>query len=990
MKSILKTEQAQNDNNSVGTGSISKNISLPIILGLAALIFLLAGGIYWQYAEDRKRQADMELAGAMKFYQYFADNYQATMGGIVELLAADDRLPELLAGRAGDELFLLYGEAFLKMQRASGLTYLIFADNDRRVITRIHQPDDRNDIIERASFVMAEQNEQIVTTLDAGSDGRLSLRMVAPVWSGNRLAGFIEAGMEMEGVLNAVAKPEKINIILALEKQHISQERINFDHPGDNTEEFFWSDSSSKYYLYTTFTGLNPAFTGALRKVFDENGFSGPNRHFDFSVDNNVYAVSSVPLSDSCGNRLGALFAVYNGNALRHQYITAALVFLAGLLVVAAIVRFVLAEQLRTAAAGIADMESALVEGEHLFESIYAESNTAFIIRISGSGTVLKANAAALAIFSVTRAKDIDIGLLVPASTEDGPERLRQTPLMTIHSAGKVRFFEMSSFVIGNREELECFAIHDVTDGILLGQEDRAHIEFLQNVINQLPGWVCIKDSSLRLTQTNDVFDAIFGQSDSLQGMIRHSEWLGDGMDKLLDADRVALLQGKPVTFELTIPSEQDARVYMVTKQRFTGRNGQIFILSSGNDITERAEMINQLVALNKKAEEVALLKTQFLARMSHEMRTPMNAVLGISHLALQETPGERVCDYLNKIREAAGSRLQLISNILDFSQLEAGEVRLENQCYNLTDILDEVETETRRLAAGKPVTVIMENSGAGGHFWGDPARISQVLHILCDNAVKFTNQGQVRLGCAVEADDAHKYCVRFTVEDTGIGISDEHLERLFDSFHQVDGGTTRKYGGTGLGLALARHILALMDSTLEVQSSLNRGSCFAFSLVLQRPDHHDECPLPEPALSQTGDIRQTGEDILASARILVVEDNDMNQEIIMEILSQANVSAIAVDNGQEAVDIVKEQMFDLILMDLQMPVMGGLEATKRIRELESGSVGMLPIIALTANALESDRANCAEAGMNDFMTKPVDVDELYQKLRLWLNVSSN
>jgi|GEM_PF-1806576 len=974
MKKILQTVYAKDGKAGAAYGRISKKISFPIAWGLVALLLLLEGGVYLQYAEERERRAGSELQAALKFYQYSMDDYRATMGGIVELLDSDSRLPDLLSRRDTGGLFALYGEAFQKMQQASGLAYLLFADSDRRVITRIHDPGDRNDIIERASFRAAEQSGNAVTTLDAGSDGHLSLRMVASVRSGEGEAGFIEAGMRMERMLAAAAKPEKVDILLALNKSHISEERISLDPPGDHGQAF-WSDPGGNFYLYTTLS-VNAAFRAALRKGYDEYGLSGPGRHHDIAVDNSTYAVASLPLADSSGNSLGALFVVYDSTALRRQYLTVAFVLLAATLAVAAIVREVLEGRLRTADADLGHMEYALEEGEHLFENVFAESDTAFIIRVPDSGAVLKANAAALDIFAASKAGDIDVSLLVPAVVDSAQERSRQRPLLSIAASEKTLFLDVVRFPVGKVKGLECLAVRDVTDSILLEREDQAHIEFLQAVINQLPGWVCIKDSSLLLTQTNNVFDAVFGRDAVGRETIRHSEWLGSGMDELLQADREALRSGKPVTFELTIPTGEAERVYTVTKQRFTGRNGQIFILSSGADITERAEMVNQLVTLNKKASEVAELKTQFLARMSHELRTPLNAVLGISHLALQIATDERLCGYLNKVREAANSLLRLISNILDFSQLEAGETRLAHSCFDLAQLMDEVEEQTRSLAAGKPITVVRETPGATGSCIGDPARIRQVLHMLCDNAVKFTEQGHVRILCAVEESADDRHTLRFAVEDTGIGISDEHLENLFDGFHQVDGGTTRKYGGTGLGLALTMHILALMESRLEVLSSPGQGSRFSFSLSLARPE---TAPLAEePA-------RQPAYAGFPEVRILVVEDNDLNQEIILELLAQPNMSALAVSDGRQAVDIVKEQAFDLILMDLQMPVMGGLEATRHIREFESGSDGMLPIIALTANALESDKAECAAAGMNDFISKPIDMEELYEKLRLWL-----
>ena len=959
--------------------SVGKKLLFPITGGMVAFFLILAGGIYWQYTENYKRQTRSELAAAATLYRHTVAEYQTTMIGIVELLASDTRVSDMLQRKDADGLLGLYKEAFLRVQQSSGLNYLLFADNAHDVIVRIHQPDDRGDRIRRESFVAAEQGNMLVSTFDVGSDGRLSLRMVAPILPGEEKGGFIEVGMEMERVLVAVARPENIDLILALDKRHIDEKRVHFD-PQKSTGHAFWVDAGDRFLLYTTFAGLSPDFT---RNLLQGNTGSGLQETGSFSLTahEKQYEVNTIPLADSTGNPLGSLFIIQNATHLQHEFIVVSLILLGTVLFVATIIRWFVARRLRTTDASFTDMENAIEEGERIFESVFSESDTGFILRTSVDGTVIKANAAALSAFSAGREEDIDTGRLVPVPAAGSIQQVWKRPLFAIGS-DESRFFEMTLLPMGSNADLECIALREVTDGVLLQSENRAHITFLRTVINLLPGWVCIKDSALRLTQTNNVFNTVFGRGNAPVNEVRHSDWLGAGMDTLLEADRKALHSGQPVVFELKIPLEDGEHTYLVTKQRFTGRNGQMSILSTGNDITERVRMVEELVVLHRKAEEAGLAKTRFLARMSHELHTPMNAVVGMSYLSLKLAPEGPLHEYLANIQKSAEKLLKIIADILDFSEMETGKVRLENSVFNLADELETIETQVRPLLAQKPVEFFLEVSGADGQFMGDVSRIRQALLILCDNAVKFTEKGAVRLSCVVTEKSSRSCEIRFAVEDTGIGIADEHLNRLFDNFHQVDGGMTRQHGGIGLGLAIARQVVSFMGGILEAASVPGNSSRFSFTVTLERPVK-DKKTHSGKIQSQTGAV---DEEAFPQARILVVEDDALNQEIVSELLLHVGLHVEIVDDGKKAVEIVREQSFDLVLMDLQMPVMGGVEAAKLIRDFEAETAAaQLPIIALTANTRQSDRSDCAEAGMNGFLCKPIDVDELYATLKQWL-----
>lgn len=1013
MEKLLRAAGVTNTGSGTRAGTVGKRLLLPITVGMIALILIVAGGLYRLITDNFERQAKLEITAAAKLYQYTIINYKDTMSGIVELLSSDSRALSLLLERDGDGLFALYEEAFEKMREACGLTYLLFADETRRVVVRVHDPADQGDIIPRKSFTVAEQDNILVTTLDAGSDGRLSLRVVSPIQPEGRLAGFMEVGTEMEHALAAVAQPEKIDVILALDKRFISEDRIR---PGETPtpNAAFWVDPGGDYVMYTNFTGLDKKSADTLLQRNAGVGFDDPDLHSGLSVSGNRYMFSAMPLEDSTGERLGNLFIIYNTTSLRNELLIAAAVMLGAVLAVIAASRLLIARRIRDTDADMVGMRKAIEEGEHIFETVFAESETGFILRLAGSDTVLKANASALAVFGVSRAEDIELSLLAPLSADDPMQLVWQTPLLAIHFVAGSRFFEQTHISAGYSEKLECTALREVTDGVLLQSENRAHIVFLQAIINQLPGWVCIKDRTLRPVQVNTTFKALFDEEIGADGAVRYSEEkLESGMAMLQEADREALRTGEPVTLELKVPGPPGGRgdkTYVVTKQRFTGRDGQAHILSTGTDITERVRMTEQLVVLHQKAEESSQAKTRFLARMSHELRTPINGVVGMSYLALKLAVDGQLRQYVEKIQESSKDLLTLITDILNYAEMEAGEAGLETGRFTLQAELEAVKEQMQPLLRHKPVEFALEACGTDRQFIGDAGRIRQVLLILCDNAAKFTESGTVRLSCSLEETGGKACAARFVVEDTGIGIADEQREHLFDSFHQVDGGTTRRFGGIGLGLAIAGQAVALMGGRLEVESAPGRGSRFSFSIPLACPDGETANVSSEtggapdildtpyvpitPDIPDTADTsdtptnaQQASSDLaLPPGRVLVVEDNTLNQMIILELLEHAGLQATAVNNGREAVDIVGVQTFDLVLMDLQMPVMGGVEATELIRALEAGTGERLPIIALTANAQDSDRAECALAGMNDFLSKPIDVDQLYAKLKQWLS----
>ncbi len=526
---------------------------------------------------------------------------------------------------------------------------------------------------------------------------------------------------------------------------------------------------------------------------------------------------------------------------------------------------------------------------------------------------------------------------------------------------------------------------------------------FAQSTIDALSAHICVLNEVGTIITVNSAWREFAKANTSAEAQQRPAhDGLCEGANYLAVCDRATagtdaleaaqfaagirqVLAGECSVYSLEYachsPNEQRWFIGRVTRFVIEGATWAVI---EHDNITERKVAEGGLRAAKQVAEEANQAKTRFLAHMSHEIRTPMNGVLGMLELLGLTEVSPQQQQYIDVSRASGEALLAIIEDILDLSKIEARKLTLLETAFDLPGLLRNVMTVMLLQAGQKGLMLDCELAPDLPQWvYSDPKRLRQVLLNLVANAVKFTHRGEVKIQVVIDACGDNTWTIRFIVSDTGIGLSESQRATIFEPFVQADPSTTRKYGGTGLGLAISKQLVEMMGGTIGVDSEEGRGSTFWFTVPLKAAEALDEQGHPDTASHvDTGALGEELKFRQLQPRILLAEDNSTNRIVTVEQLAKLGIQARAVTNGAEAVEALENTEYDLVLMDCNMPVMDGFEATHQIRAMGKSQ---LPIIALTADAMVEDRERCLREGMSDYLSKPVQLPRLAGVIAKWL-----
>lgn len=572
----------------------------------------------------------------------------------------------------------------------------------------------------------------------------------------------------------------------------------------------------------------------------------------------------------------------------------------------------------------------------------------------------------------------------------------------------------LSNITLDGRDVMYC-TWRDISEMKNAVQIQNEVSSLLKNVIDTVPIRIFWKDNDGRYLGCNKLFaqDAGLTSAEQIVGKTDFELAWSEHAALFRRDDKLVIESGNPKLNydERLLTSTQESLWINTSKVPLVMQDGHIRgVLGVYQDVTNQKnnhdelekyrknlesvveERTSEIIELNQmleiravQAEAANLAKSTFLSKMSHEIRTPMNAIIGFSSILLAQSDNltDKQEDKLHKIMTASKHLLAIINDILDLSKIEAGKLNLEKSEFDCNDVMDKVLAITKEQFRQKELTFEVDCIHPQYKLIGDPTRFTQMIINYLSNAIKFTESGSIRLQSKLIEQTENDLLIRIEVIDTGKGISKNVQEKLFTAFEQADNSITRQYGGTGLGLAITKHLAELMGGEVGVESSPGKGSRFWFTARLGKAQSSSIL-----ALSDSLDIPSMEESIRSNytgRQILIVEDNEFNSEIVRELLISTGLVLDYATDGNVAIDKVKSGSYDLILMDMQMPNMSGVDATLAIRQIPDYRT--IPIIAMTANAFEEDRKECISAGMNDHIAKPIEPEILLQRLLHWLDV---
>jgi PAS domain S-box-containing protein len=1116
-----------------------KNLLLITVLCLMLFVFAFVFRALQMQNMSADHRHDLNIIDL-----YIQDSMDDTARTLASLISSIRRLPGIktaLADRDRTRLLSLTAPLYKELNTHSDITHFYFTGPDRVNILRVHKPDRNGDQINRLSTLQAEATSKTASGLEMGPLGTLTMRTVVPIHAENRLLGYIELGKEIDGIIQQIPEIFELNPVVLLDKSRLVRR--------DWEDGMAMLGRPAQWELLPNLVAVSWTNEDYLKLIPDimEKDTDGTV----INIGGGKYQVGTIPISIMSGQQAGELLII-NDLLLAQSHkarglFLAILIFL--LLSVFLFIFFYLA--FRTYEHRVRSSQLGEAQARREWEGVFEALNDPVFLHDSEL-RILHANQSYLRIVGKKLEEITGHYYWEIFPRLDGP----MASCLQGHGSGALVHeeeillesgitYSSHGYLINDAQGDYLYSVHilrDVSGRKRTEIELEHHRKQLEKMVDQRTAQ--IKESEARFrTLFESSSDAIMmldrdGFFDCNAATLKMFGCQDKGSFRQLQPAQLS-----PPTQHDGTPSDQAAR-QQIEKAYSEGFNrfewihwrlddhqpfpaevllslmelgGRDVLQAVVRDISQRKAFEETLAEAKERAEAANHAKSEFLANMSHEIRTPMNAIIGMSHLALKTSLDNKQRNYLHKIQNASEGLLGLLNDILDFSKIEAGQLDLEQVDFQLEDVLETTSNLVRFRAEENGIEILFDlEADVPSRLVGDPLRLGQILSNLANNAVKFTETGgEVVIHVQHKPAEQNRTELQFSVSDTGIGISEEQQRNLFKQFSQADSSTTRKFGGTGLGLVISKRLTEAMGGDIWVESTPGVGSTFHFTVrlglpefvaeVVQQPqlgqlrvlvvDDHEVSKrllgkvirqfgfsvieadsgsaaieyLSQPgvpidlvfmdwwmpgmdgietiqAIRKIGNINPipkfvivtayslegvrelttitpvdgiiskpytrsdlldvilltTGHEPLKTRRkiksmdgldeaierlrgahLLLVEDNPVNQELALELLTQNGMTIQAVNNGQEALDLLETEDFDGVLMDCQMPVMDGYEATRRIRQ--QAHLGALPVIAMTANAMKGDRQNALIAGMNDHIAKPVDPDSMLMTLSKWI-----
>ena len=957
-----------------------------LMVPLAALVMVLAigaGVLLWQHNQRVAENLSTTTAEVYRDLYISLDQQARGLAAALHLIVADARVQRALRERNAETLLADWQSTFETLHRESNLTHFYFFDTNRSCLLRLHSPAKHGDIIDRFTALEAERTGKMASGLELGPLGTFTLRVVQPVFAGGKIVGYVELGKEVEDVLEILHVSVGFELAVVLRKEHLARQtwEEGMHMLGRDAD---WDALLYGAVIYATQGRLPSVF--ALWIDHAAGNYSRDNVGSEISLEGKDWLISAKPLLDAAGTAVGDLFIMQDVSGEKATFVRILVRNgIAGAILVALLIGSICILIRRTDECILAE-QAALIESEKRL-SIISDHTYDWEHWRSPEGNNLWASPSCKTItgysdeeFTVC-GEDKLLQIIHPDDKHIWLEHIREIDsLSPEHGDLDFRIVKFGGEIIWIRHT--CKPIFG-RDGESLGRRGsnrnistrmEAKLELIENVnryrtlFEQAPVGIIRYDQSGTNLEVNSKFSEIIGAPvEKLVGFdmlknVKDEQFLKalenalSGQIGVYEGDYTSVTAGKTTSIKA---------VFNCLKSPDGTANGGLAIF---DDITLRKQAEKRLVESLQRAELANKAKSQFLANMSHELRTPFNGILGMLQLLETTEIDDDQKGYITIAHKSGRRMTHLLAEIVELSKIESGMQVIAQDEFSPTKVLEDVLTIFSPSFQIKGISLqpVVEDS-IPNKLVGDAHQIKKILGYLVSNALNFTEQGEVIVKIESLTECKISKCVlKLTVSDTGIGISKDKLETIFDLFTQIDESNTRRIQGLGLGLTNCKRLVELMNGKMHVESEPGKGSTFSCTI---------ECELPDTTLNSL-DTSFT----MTPRRILVVEDDEVSAVTVRSCLTDAGHNVVVVTDGMVCLETLSDQDFDLILMDIQLAVMDGINTTKEIRkQARFGSKSNIPIIALTAYALAGDKKLFLDSGMDGYITKPVNFDELKQ-----------